>query len=95
VGTGDLYPYGYGYEGKSIPTSGYGDPTGLFFHHEYVYRIVIPSGYLSIDISNPHKSKILFDRALLKIKFRGSFNDPFKKSTKRKTHLHKIGRSCL
>jgi hypothetical protein len=49
--TGDLYPHGYVYVGKSIPTSEYGDLTGLFFRREYGYGLVIRGAYLPIAIS--------------------------------------------
>jgi hypothetical protein len=58
VGTGDPmgdpYPHGYGYGGKSIPTSVYGWPDRVIFVSWvwiWLYEIVIPDGYLPIAIS--------------------------------------------
>jgi hypothetical protein len=55
VGTSDPgqpCPHEYGYGGKSIPTKEYGLPDEINFCCEYVYEIVIPSGYLPIAISS-------------------------------------------
>jgi hypothetical protein len=44
VGTGDLYPHGYGMGVNPYPPVDMGDPMGLFFCRGYEYGIVIPVG---------------------------------------------------
>lgn len=50
VVTSDPYPHG-SYEVNPYLPADMIDPTELFFCHEYVYRVLIPGGYVLIVIS--------------------------------------------
>lgn len=56
MGTSDpmdeSYPHEYGYGVNLYPSMNINNLSGLFFHHRYMYGILILHGYLTVAISN-------------------------------------------